>query len=519
MRVVTLASETDFDGWRKGARVLREAGVSPAEARFQVAGTGQGGLFDLPLSNLARAGGSRDPVLLESGTCPDLARAQTHPSVFESKALDPGLRRDEQREGFPVPKPFVDLAESVILHRSGDRFDLLYRMLWRLKDEPNLMRVTSDIDVADALERAKNVSRASHKMKAFVRFREVQDDEGQAWVAWFEPAHRVVEMTAPFFQRRFTTMRWAILTPDGSAGWDGEDLAFGPPATRDMAPQEDEIEEFWKTYYASTFNPARLKVKTMQGEMAKRYWANLPEASMIPELVAASSVRTETMVATPSTSPNERFVRAVPAGRAPVVEDATPPLDLDMLNAGVQACRRCPLWRDATQGVCGQGPREAKLMIVGEQPGDQEDLAGQPFVGPAGKVLDAALAEAGIDRSDVYVTNAVKHFKHEPRGKRRLHKTPDTPEIVACRWWLDNERRLVKPKVVVALGATAGLSLLHRRPAVTKERGQPMAMEDGSATLLTVHPSYLLRIPDEEGRARERAAFVRDLKAVRELLA
>jgi DNA polymerase len=356
-------------------------------------------------------------------------------------------------------------------------------------------------------------------MKAFVRFREVQDDEGQAWVAWFEPARRVVEMTAPFFQRRFTTMRWAILTPDGSAGWDGEDLAFGPPATRDMAPQEDEIEEFWKTYYASTFNPARLKVKTMQGEMAKRYWANLPEASMIPELVAASSVRTETMVATPSTSPNERFVRAVPAGRAPVVEDATPPLDLDVLNVGVQACRRCPLWRDATQGVCGQGPREAKLMIVGEQPGDQEDLAGQPFVGPAGKVLDAALAEAGIDRSDVYVTNAVKHFKHEPRGKRRLHKTPDTPEIVACRWWLDNERRLVKPKVVVALGATAGVSLLHRRPAVTKERGQPMAMEDGSATLLTVHPSYLLRIPDEEGRARERAAFVRDLKTVRELLA
>ncbi|KQS55772.1 DNA polymerase [Brevundimonas sp. Leaf363] len=483
MRVVTLQSEIDFDGWRKAARDFRLAGVEPGSARFRVAGADQQtGLFDTP--------------------------------------AHPGFRGDERKkeESFSVPKPFVDLAEGVILHRSDDRFDLMYRLLWRLRDEPNLIKVTSDIDVADALERAKNVSRASHKMKAFVRFREVEDDQGQAWVAWFEPAHRVVERTAPFFMRRFTTMRWAILTPDGSAAWDGHDLAFGPPATRDMAPQDDEIEEFWKTYYASTFNPARLRTKAMQGEMAKRYWANLPEASLIPELIAASAVRTETMVAAPAPAPNERFARVVPAART-LVEDAAPPLDLAVLNKGVQACRRCPLWRDATQGVCGEGPRQAKLMIVGEQPGDHEDLSGQPFVGPAGQVLDAALAEAGIDRSDVYVTNAVKHFKHEPRGKRRLHKTPDTPEIVACRWWLDNERRLVKPQVVVALGATAGLSLLHRRPAVTKERGQPMPLDDGSTAILTVHPSYLLRIPDEDGRARERAALVRDLRAVRERLA
>lgn len=487
MEAAVLASETDFDGWRKAARAMRAAGIEPATARFVVAGaasSGQGGLFD--------------------GLDPQPARPQAARGAGE----------------FSVPAAFVDLAREVVLHRSTDRFDLLYRLLWRLADEPNLMKVISDRDVADALERAKNVSRASHKMKAFVRFRQVQDDRGEAWVAWFEPPHRVLEKTAPFFQRRFTTMRWSILTPDGSAFWDGETLRFGPPATRDMAPAEDEIEAFWKTYYASTFNPARLKVKTMQGEMAKGYWKNLPEAALIPELVAASQVRTETMVATPAPQPNTRFARAVARDlHVDRPADDAVPDSLTEIARGVQACRRCPLYRDATQGVCGEGPKSARLMIVGEQPGDQEDLAGRPFVGPAGQVLDAALAEAGIDRSDVYVTNAVKHFKHEPRGKRRLHKTPNAGEVQACRWWLDAERRLIRPKVVVALGATAGLAVLGRKPAVIKERGRLIDLADDSVAVLTVHPSYLLRLPDAAAKAEARAHFIDDLRVVRRHLA
>jgi DNA polymerase len=487
MEAAVLASETDFDGWRKAARAMRAAGIEPATARFVVAGaasSGQGGLFD---------------------------------------GLDPQPARPHAVRGageFSVPAAFVDLAREVVLHRSTDRFDLLYRLLWRLADEPNLMKVISDRDVADALERAKNVSRASHKMKAFVRFRQVQDDRGEAWVAWFEPPHRVLEKTAPFFQRRFTTMRWSILTPDGSAFWDGETLRLGPPATRDMAPAEDEIEAFWKTYYASTFNPARLKVKTMQGEMAKGYWKNLPEAALIPELVAASQVRTETMVATPAPQPNTRFARAVARDlHVDRPADDAVPDSLTEIARGVQACRRCPLYRDATQGVCGEGPKSARLMIVGEQPGDQEDLAGRPFVGPAGQVLDAALAEAGIDRSNVYVTNAVKHFKHEPRGKRRLHKTPNAGEVQACRWWLDAERRLIRPKVVVALGATAGLAVLGRKPAVIKERGRLIELADDSVAVLTVHPSYLLRLPDAAAKAEARAHFIDDLRVVRRHLA
>jgi DNA polymerase len=251
--------------------------------------------------------------------------------------------------------------------------------------------------------------------------------------------------------------------------------------------------------------------------MAKRYWKNLPEAAVIPELVAASQVRMEAMVAAPSPEPNARFARAVAKDVERPADDIVPD-SLSEVERAVQGCRRCPLWRDATQGVCGEGPRAARLMIVGEQPGDQEDLAGRPFVGPAGKVLDAALEEAEIDRSDVYVTNAVKHFKHEPRGKRRLHKTPNAGEVTACRWWLDSERRLVKPKVVLAMGATAGLGVLGRKPAVTKERGRPIDLGDGSAGLLTVHPSYLLRIPDAEAKAMERRRFVDDLRAVRRLL-
>lgn len=477
MRVAVLAGETDFEGWRQAARAFRQAGTPPEQAAFRIGGAG-GGLFD------------ESPILPSGEAAP-----------------------------FIVPKAFVDLAADVVLHRSADRFELLYRLLWRLGSEPDLMKIVTDIDVADALERARNVNRASHKMKAFVRFRRAEDAAGERWIAWFEPAHRVLERTAPFFVRRFTTLNWSILTPDGSASWEGERLSLGPPATRDMAPTDDEIEEFWKTYYASTFNPARLKTKAMQGEMPRRYWKNLPEAALIPELVAQAAVRMEAMVAAPAPEPNARLAKTLSRiNRDRSFEEGFVPSTLEELEQAVQVCRRCPLWRDATQGVCGKGPGRASLMIVGEQPGDHEDLAGRPFVGPAGQVLDTALEEAGIDRKDVFVTNAVKHFKHEPRGKRRLHKTPSTTEVSACRWWLQAERRLVRPKVIVAMGGTAALAVLERKVEVTKERGAGIDLADGAKALITVHPAYLLRIPDAAARVVERDRFVADLRSARALL-
>jgi len=180
-----------------------------------------------------------------------------------------------------------------------------------------------------------------------------------------------------------------------------------------------------------------------------------------------------------------------------------------------RACTRCELYKYGTQTVFGEGPLDAAIMFVGEQPGDQEDLAGRPFVGPAGQLFDLALEKAGIDRSTVYVTNAVKHFKFILRGKRRIHNKPDTGEISACRWWLEQERGLIKPAVTVALGATAARSLVGKTVTISKVREAPLTLADGSECWVTVHPSFLLRIPEEDRRREERALFVRDLKRIK----
>jgi len=194
------------------------------------------------------------------------------------------------------------------------------------------------------------------------------------------------------------------------------------------------------------------------------------------------------------------------------MEPAGPIKSLQQLAAAEAGCTRCPLYRDATQAVPGEGPRRAAFMLVGEQPGDKEDIAGKPFVGPAGRALDQALHDAGIAREETFVTNAVKHFKHEMRGKRRLHKRPDSYEIERCRIWLDAERSLVKPATIVALGVTAARSLTGRIVTIGKVRGQPLAMEDGTKLIVTVHPSALLRIEDEVERHAAYRSFVADLK-------
>jgi uracil-DNA glycosylase family protein len=183
------------------------------------------------------------------------------------------------------------------------------------------------------------------------------------------------------------------------------------------------------------------------------------------------------------------------------------------LRGAARDCTACHLYRRATQTVFGEGPKDAPIMLVGEQPGDYEDVAGKPFVGPAGKIMDRALEEAGIDRKHVYVTNAVKHFKWEPRGKRRIHKKPNSREIAACRPWLEAELRVVKPKLVVCLGATAAQTVFGPSFRVTRERGKVLSSKLAPKILATVHPSSLLRQPDEESRDREYAHFVSDLRA------
>jgi len=204
--------------------------------------------------------------------------------------------------------------------------------------------------------------------------------------------------------------------------------------------------------------------------------------------------------------------------RAPST-DAAEALSEPLAAAAREAahCRRCPLWANATQTMFGEGPAGAAMMLVGEQPGDQEDLAGRPFVGLAGQVLDRALRAAGVDRGKVYVTNAVKRFKFTPRGKRRIHERPDGSEIAACRFWLDLERAEIRPRVTVLMGATAARAVLGRLVTIERERGRPIAL-DSETAFVTVHPSYLLRLPDEESKEREYAAFVADLRRAAALL-
>ena len=473
---VALAAQTDFAGWREAARRLMLNGVKPEEIAWTV-----------------------DRLRVDE-------TAAALPAVPQGSRLD-------------VPRSFVERAESVFCHSDPERFSFLYRLLWRLSREPALLHVASDPDVRRFEAMDKAVRRDIHKMRAFVRFRRIEDDLGESYAAWFEPDHFIVERNAPFFVKRFAGMRWTILTPSATADWDGETLRLGPGADKAGAPRHDDTEELWKTYFASIFNPARLKVKAMQAEMPKKYWRNLPEASLIPDLIAGADAAAQEMIARmPTTAPAhhekiqtrhwQRGEDGAPAGEAGSLAE---------LRHAAMGCRRCPLWRDATQTVFGEGPGSATWVFVGEQPGDQEDIQGKPFVGPAGKVFDGILDDAGIDRTKVYVTNAVKHFKFEPRGKRRIHQKPNAGEVQACRWWLDKELPLIKPDLVVALGGTAAQALLGKPVAVTKLRGQTLEREDGLKVFITVHPSFILRIPDPAEAEAERSRFLEDMRQVRAL--
>ncbi|WP_281033716.1 MULTISPECIES: UdgX family uracil-DNA binding protein [unclassified Mesorhizobium] len=244
---------------------------------------------------------------------------------------------------------------------------------------------------------------------------------------------------------------------------------------------------------------------------------------LIACLIAAADKAASAMIARMQTNPTPHHAkvqaRRWPKPELPETTEGDDARSIPELSEVAKACRRCPLWRNATQTVFGEGPDKAKVIFVGEQPGDQEDLAGKPFVGPAGKVFDAILEDAGVDRLKIYVTNAVKHFKFEPRGKRRIHSKPNAGEVQACRWWLDKELEMIKPNLAVALGATAAQSLLGKVVPIMKMRGEVVERDDGLRVFVTIHPSFILRIREPADKQAERERFLQDMKAVKKLMA
>lgn len=422
-------------------------------------------------------------------------------SVHKASGVSELINKTSERVTVRASRRFIEAARTAILHKQPERLALLYRSLWRLQARPQLMEDGADTDVFRLNQLVRNVRRDIHKMRAFVRFRTVSDPDGEErYIAWFEPEHHILRYNADFFLNRFASQKWSILTPDLSLHWDGKRLYEGPGGQRDDAQSEDYSEDLWRRYYTSIFNPARLKVAAMKREMPRKYWHNLPEADLIPELIAGAQAREAGMV-----------MRGESLFEMPL------PRTLEEVQEGISACRRCPIGCTGVRATPGEGRANARLMIVGEQPGDHEEASGRPFIGPSGALLNRHLEKAGLERSELYLTNAVKHFKFQMSGNFRKHLNPAAREIDTCRWWLDAERHIIRPQIILALGASAGRGILGRTPSVGNERGSPVRLEDGTWLVMSVHPASILRsVPVQQ--AEDERQFQRDVSLVANLL-
>ncbi|MEO5894090.1 MAG: UdgX family uracil-DNA binding protein [Vicinamibacterales bacterium] len=402
-----------------------------------------------------------------------------------------------------VPRRFVDMASQAARHHAPTRWDLLYRVLWRITHgERTLLDNELDEDTIALRSLVRAVKEDAERMKAFVRFRSIGPQGAEHFVAWHRPDFDVVSLVAAHFAERYPNLKWSILTPFASVHWDGRELSFARGVAAQDIPAEDSnraAEALWRTYYAAAFNPARANEAKLSRDMPARFRPSLPEAAAIPTLLADASARAESL----------RAATGGVTSRALV----PPTRDLAVLRESAKACTGCDLYRHATQTVFGEGPSSASIVIVGEQPGDSEDRHGRPFVGPAGELFDRALLDAGLARAEIYVTNAVKHFAWEPRGKRRIHRTPRLSEMRACRPWVEAELAAVAPRVVVCLGGTAAQSLLGPQARVNALRGRVITGQSWApAVVVTFHPAAVLRSANASAQQVAYASLVADLK-------
>lgn len=411
-------------------------------------------------------------------------------------------------EQVTVSPEFLRLAEAVAHSAAPGKWTLLYRLLFRLTYENRrLLEILTDDDVNEALKIQKAVKREIHKIHAFVRFELVKDDShssGERYVAWMKTDHPCLQLAAPFFMRRFGDRPFTILTPYECAHWDLKSLSFTEGVA--VAPERGEsVDDLWKSYYRSSFNPARLNIPMMKKEMPVRYWNALPEADIIRDLIKEAPERLKIMA-------KNQNVRAVPPETT----------DLSQLEAAANACTACPLYKIGTHMVFGEGSKSARIMIVGEQPGDTEDLEGKPFRGPAGKVLDRNLIGVGLDRSKLYVTNAVKHFKWKPSmaSKTRLHQRASGSEMHACKPWLEKEIEAIRPEVIICLGATAAQAIFGKICKISDYKDKLVTdLPWAPNVLVSYHPSAILRAVDKSEADMMEQNLVRALKLAQDLVA
>ncbi|KND60754.1 Uracil-DNA glycosylase, putative family 6 [Candidatus Burkholderia verschuerenii] len=471
MRSIVL--DPSFASWRASARTLLIEGVHPRDVDWQ-----ESDASATVFGTVGRTSGPADP------------NAPKPPKIAGT---------------------FLRMLETAACYRAPDRWPFLYRALWRWTQGDRAVASGEDEDEdGHRLRRMiKAVQTEETHMRKVLRFRHRDPSLGPPeFISWFEPVHDLLEHAAMHFATRMGNATWMIATPHSAAFWDGALLRvdrtsepeekpadFGEPAGMNgEAVSGDAIEALWLAYYESTFTTALENAAKMASHMPVRYWKSPPDDRIDPTLISRADPY----------SRRDRHPRNVPSDMEVTINTDLEPIKGTLLNAppSLAECKRCALWRNATQPVAGIGPANARVMLVGEQPGDQEDREGTPFVGPAGKLLDEAIAEAGLSRESLYLTNAVKHFKWETRGSddERLHSPPAQRKREACRYWLDEELNRIAPKVVVALGATALKALTGHRTALSEYLGKTIEHK-GRIVVPTYHPSYLLRVTDEKIRA------------------
>ncbi|HLX01692.1 MAG TPA: TIGR03915 family putative DNA repair protein [Trinickia sp.] len=524
--------EPSFAVWRHIARALLQEAVAPHEVEWIEAGesaallTADGAPAFAEIEAKAGASATTHANLGVTATTTANIEAEAHPNT--ESATTPAAPT--------ISRTLLVKLETAACYRAPDRWAFLYRVLWRWTQGQRSVVSAHDADGARLAKRIEEVDKELQQMQALLRFRRRDPSLGPPeFVGWFDPRHDVLERAAAHFAKRMGRSSWVIATPYGAAFWDGALLrvdrttdpeeALTSLSSTGEAATGDAAEALWLAYYESTFNPAYPYEPALPTDLPVRYWKPPADGKAAPPFAVkplAGIQQTAQAAQTAQTAQAESVVRVPPSEPKPAsnaLASRPPP-------ASLAACKLCGLWRTKAKPIAGAGPVPAAIMLVGEQPGEQDALSGEPFRGAAGELLDDVLRRAGLERASLYMTNAVKHSKWEmletPRQTAqgqavlRVHKTPAPNEVEACGYWLDEELERVQPRAVVAFGATA-LRALTRQPLNLSEYlGQTLA-HDGRLIVPTYHPAYALRTPDAKLREEIVATLVAALTRAKQL--